>query len=180
MIKAGGSAGSSDDLLSQSLFNNKNNVNNEEQILQTHYLLKKVVNALQLNVAYFTIGNIKSTELYKNCPFQVQLTYLKDSIPVQSFNLKPLENGHAFSIYNDNFERKYRLYDTVKTSNVSFVVVPTAGRIWSDNDYRITISTPSATTERYLKGLSFNIDDKQASVISVTLQETVPTKVKIY
>jgi len=175
--QSGGASGSSNGLLSPiDLFNNKNNVNTEMQILQTHYLVKKVVNGLQLNVAYFTVGNIKSSELYRNCPFQVQLINLKDSIPVQTFDLKILDNGQAFSIENDNFERKYRIYDTVKTKNVSFVIVPTAGRVWSDNVYRIIISEPDVTTEKYLKALSFSIEDKQASVISVSLQETSPSK----
>jgi tyrosine-protein kinase Etk/Wzc len=175
--KGGGSGGSSDDLLSQmDIFSTKNNVNNEKQILQTHYVIEKVVNALQLNVSCFTVGNLKSTELYKNSPFKIQITYLKDSTPAQTFNLKPLENGRAFTIYNDNFKRKYQLYDTVKTRNVSFVVLPSTSGVWNDNGYKIKISTPFATTEKYLKVLSFSIDDKQASVISVTLQETVPGK----
>ena len=178
----GGSSGSSDDMLSQiNIFSTKNNVNNEKQVLQTHYLMEKVVDALQLNVTYFTVGSIKSTELYKNCPFQIQLTYLKDSIPTQAFNLKLLENGRAFKILNDNFERKYRLYDTVKTKNLSFVIQPAliqpvTGSVWTDNDYRIIINAPDATAEKYLKALSFDIADKQASVITVTLQETVPRK----
>jgi tyrosine-protein kinase Etk/Wzc len=175
--KSGSSAGSAGDLLSQiDIFNTKNNVNNEMQILQTHYLVEKVVNALQLNVAYFSIGNIKSTELYKNCPFQVRLTYLKDSIPVQTFNLKPSIDGQTITVQNDDFKRKYRFYDTVKTRNVSFVILPTASGIRTENDYRITISTPAATTEKYLKALSFDIVDNQASVIAVTLQEAVPLK----
>jgi tyrosine-protein kinase Etk/Wzc len=175
--KSGSSGASNEDLLSQlDIFNTKNNVNNEKQVLQTHYLVKKVVNALQLNVSYFTVGNIKSTELYKNCPFQIRVIYLKDSTPIQTFNLKPLENGHAFTIHNGNFGRKYRLYDTLKTKNVSFVILPTGNGVWNDNNYLITISTPDATTEKYLDALSFIIDDKQASVISVNLKETVPQK----
>src|SRR3954453_19391515 len=60
--KGGGPGGSSDDLLSQmDIFSTKNNVNNEKQILQTHYVIEKVVNALQLNVSCFTVGNLKST-----------------------------------------------------------------------------------------------------------------------
>jgi tyrosine-protein kinase Etk/Wzc len=175
--KSGSSAGSSQDLLSQiDIFNTKNNVNNEKQILQTEYLVGKVVNALQLNVAYFAVGNIKATELYKNCPFQIRLISLKDSMPAQTFNLEPSKDRQTFTVQNGNSGHKYRFYDTVKTTNLSFVILPSTSGKWNDNNYRFTISTPNATTEKYLNALGFDIIDKQASVIAISLQETVPRK----
>ena len=67
-------SGDQQDLLSQlDIFNTQNNVNNEKEVLQTHYLIKKVVDEMQLNVSCFAVGSIKSTELYKKSPFQVKL-----------------------------------------------------------------------------------------------------------
>src|SRR5947209_3237497 len=61
----GSSASGSQDALSQmNILNSQNNVNNEKEVLQTHYMIQKIVNELQLNISYFTVGNIKSTELY--------------------------------------------------------------------------------------------------------------------
>lgn len=171
------SSGSSEDLLSQiDIFNTKNNVNNEKEVLQTHYLIKKVVNELQLNINYFSVGNIKSTELYKNSPFEVKLISLKDSIPTQTFNLKFSYDSPVFTIENDSLHNKYRLNDTIKTSNVSFIVQGTDVHKWQNNSYQVNINTPDAITEKYLNNLNFNISDKQASVIQITLQETVPKK----
>lgn len=169
------SSSSTQDLLSQiDLFNTKNNVNNEKQILQTHFLLQQVVEELQLNVTCFSVGKIKSTEIYKNGPFKVQLVSLKDSVPTQKFVLKFLNNGTAFTV--DNNSRKYNLNDTVKASNASFIVQPNDLTKLEDVDYEINISTPDATTENYLNNLSFDINDKEASVIQITLQESMPAK----
>src|SRR6478735_5869406 len=47
-----GPSGGSEDMLSQlDIFNTKNNVNNEKEVLQTYYLVKKVVDEMQLNVS---------------------------------------------------------------------------------------------------------------------------------
>jgi capsular exopolysaccharide synthesis family protein len=165
------------DLLSQlDIFNTQNNVNNEKEVLQTHYLIRKVVDEMQLNVSCFAVGNIKSTELYNKGPFRVKLISLKDSVPTQHFNLKFSNNGTVFSIESDSLNSRYHFYDTVKTSTASFVVQPYGTPDLQDDNFQIIISTPDATTEKYLNGITFNIDDKQASVIQISLEETVPQK----
>src|SRR6476620_3169632 len=110
-------ASSSGDLLGElDIFNTKNNVNNEKQVLQTYYLVKKVVDELQLNISYFAVGNIKLSELYKKNFFKIQLVSLKDSIPPQIFDLKFSDNGSEFTIENDSLHGRYRLNDTIKTT----------------------------------------------------------------
>src|ERR1700710_550573 len=44
--------GSSEDLLSElDIFNTTNNVNDEKQVLQTYFMVKKVIDELQLNIS---------------------------------------------------------------------------------------------------------------------------------
>jgi capsular exopolysaccharide synthesis family protein len=170
-------SGNSLDLLSQlDIFNTNNNVNDEKAVLQTYFLLRKVVDEMQLNISYFAAGSIKSTELYDKCPFKIKLLYLKDSVPTQYFNLNFSANGAAYTIQSDSINRSFRLYDTVKTTNVIFVLQPPVTPPNESREFKIAISTPDATTEKYLKNISFNISDKLANAIDVTLQETVPAK----
>ncbi len=173
----GSSSSSPQDLLSAlNLFNPQNNVDNEKEVLQTHFIVQKVVDALQLNVRYFSVGNIKSTELYVSRPFTIKLLYLRDSIKAQQFNIKFSKDGLGYVIKQNKFSRKYGLNDTVKNNDLAFIVLPNNIKNHANDDYEIKINTPDATTESYLKALTFNISDKQASVIQITLQETVPKK----
>jgi uncharacterized protein involved in exopolysaccharide biosynthesis len=173
----GGPSGSSEDLLSQlDIFNTQNNVNNEKEVLQTYFIVKKVVNELNLNISYYAVGNIKLKELYKNSPFKIQLVYLRDSIPTQLFNLKFSENSQVFTIESDSLHKQCRFNDTIKTANTVFIVRSSGVGKPQNYDYQVRISTVDATTQKYLHALSFDIGDKQASVIEVTLDETVPQK----
>ena len=173
----GSAAGDQQDLLSElDIFNTKNNVNDEKAILQTYYLVKKVVDEMQLNVSYFTVGNIKSTELYKKSPFKIKLLYLKDSIPTQYFDLNFSADKSSFTIQNDSINKAFHLYDTVKTTDAIFVLQPAVIQPNEESKYQIVINTPSATAEKYLKNISFDISDKLASVIEISLEETVPEK----
>lgn len=172
-----GPAASSTDILSQlDIFNNQNNVNNEKAVLQTYYLVSKVVPELQLNVSYFVAGNIKLTELYDKSPFKIHLLYIKDSTHTQKFNFRFSNNGQAFTIQNNNINRKYQLSDTIKTNDISFTVQSANISMRNNTDYQVVITTADAATTKYLKALSFNINDNQASVIEITLKETVPKK----
>ncbi|MEP6466257.1 MAG: polysaccharide biosynthesis tyrosine autokinase [Parafilimonas sp.] len=173
---AGSGGGDQQDLLSQlDIFNTQNNVNDEKAILQTYYLLRKVVDEMQLNVSYFTVGNIKSNELYKKCPFRIKLLYIKDSVPTQYLDLN-FPNSSSFSIQSDSINQTFRLYDTVKISSMAFVLEPTATIPNKDEKYQVVINTANTTTEQYLKNISFDISDKLADVIDITLQEPVPAK----
>ncbi|MGN6211725.1 GumC family protein [Parafilimonas sp.] len=165
---------SSEDILSDiDIFNTKNNVNSEIQVLKTHYLLSKVVNEMNLNIRYFTSGNIKSTEIYDNRPFKLNLYYLKDSIRPQEFDIKFPHNENSFTINSDEINGKFKFGDTVKTENVRFSLQPVFSK---KGDYAVSISTPAAKTEEYYNKLTTEIPDKQANVILLTLEETVPKR----
>jgi capsular exopolysaccharide synthesis family protein len=166
------------DLLGElDIFNTQNNVNNEQQVLNTYYLLKQVVDEMQLNVSCYAVGGIKSTELYNNNPFKVQLITLKDSIPTQVFKLK-FSGNDSFTINSDSINASFRFNDIIKTPHARFIVKRNDNGISpSPNmDYKIQISTPDVVAENYLKKITLNITDKQASVIEISLQETVPQK----
>ena len=64
-----------------SLFSNsKVNIDNEIEVIKSHRLLEKVALDLNLNTAYYSDGNVVSTELWKNKPFKVIWLGPKDSV----------------------------------------------------------------------------------------------------
>lgn len=165
---------SSQDILSDiDILNTTNNVNNELQILRTNYMISKVVDQLNLNIRYFNVGSFKSTEVYKNCPFQIKVLSLKDSIPLQKFEIQLLPNGSDFIVKSDSINGTYHFNDVIKDANVSFIVQPLFKK---QGNYAVNVSTPQAATELYYTNLTAEIPDKQSNVIQLTLEETVPKK----
>ena len=55
------------------------NMDNEIAVIQSYRLLSQVVDSLDLNIAYYNIGNIKTSEIWK-APFKVEETISLDSI----------------------------------------------------------------------------------------------------
>src|SRR6266540_3339946 len=139
-----GGPNSTQDILSElDVLNTKNNVDNEKEVLQTRYLMRKVVDELQLNINYFATGNIKSTELYQNCPFKINLLYLKDSISPQRFNLQFQNRTATFTIETDTAKTSYHFNDTIKNPNVIFTIQQVLSSAkWENQSYTVIISTP--------------------------------------
>ncbi|MEJ1222839.1 GumC family protein [Sediminicola sp. 1XM1-17] len=59
--------------------NNKVNLENETEILKSYRLLSQVVAELQLDVAYYEVGNVKTTQIWSP-PFTIAKNRLSDSI----------------------------------------------------------------------------------------------------
>lgn len=93
-----------------SLFSNKKvNLDNEIEVIKSQRLLERVALALNLNTTYYSEGNVKSSEIWNNCPFKVIWLDPKDSI-----NLKKVR----FSI---EFEKEgYKIVSEDKLSNELF------------------------------------------------------------
>ena len=65
----GGSENAFADLL---LYRENINKQNEIQILQSRSMLARVVKALGLQSSYYVVGNVKTTNIYKESPFIVE------------------------------------------------------------------------------------------------------------
>lgn len=158
-----------------SLFNMNANVENENIVLQTRYLMRKVAEELNLNVQYFLTGNIKSTELYKHLPFQFKVIALKDSIPAQTIRLQFSKQAGKkdFKIITDSTSNSYSYGDTIVTDNMTFTVIPVTAQSNRD-DYTIVVNTIKNTTSKYSGLLKSEIITKNGDVIQLNLTETVP------
>ncbi|MEP7141321.1 MAG: polysaccharide biosynthesis tyrosine autokinase [Ferruginibacter sp.] len=176
LIKSAKTPGSTPDILTEIDFlNTGNSVDGENEILKTGYLLRKVVDELNLNVQYFIKGSFKRTELYKTAPFKISVTSLQDSTEAKELNFHFL-SASTFSINSDNINGTFRFNDTIKTPEISFVVKPQASKNSLSKDYVAIITNPETLTNNYLYTSFITIETKLANLIQMQLQETVPRK----
>ncbi len=69
-----------------------NNLNNEIQILKSSPVMRRVVHDLDLQIHYYGIGKIRSTLLYPETPFRLEILKLVDSSKSFGINLTILNN----------------------------------------------------------------------------------------
>ncbi len=153
----------------------KNNVDGENEILKTGYLLRQVVDDLNLNVQYFTKGSFKWIELYKTAPFKISVISLQDSINSKELKFKFLDE-RLFTIYGNKINGTYHFNDTIKTPEISFVVNPQSSNYNFSKEYVVKINSPEAITNKYLLSSFVTIVSKESNLIQMQVVETVPRR----
>lgn len=73
------SGGAQDVFADLKLYRENTNKQNELQILKSRKLMTRVVNTLGLQYSYYVVGNVKTTNLYKEAPFELQFIPPLDS-----------------------------------------------------------------------------------------------------
>ena len=89
--------------------NSKVNLDNEIEVIKSHRLLELVARNLNLGTSYYSVGNIKTSELWKNKPFRVIWLDVKDSIYERSNSLEIALQPNG-----------YKLISKVKSSDILY------------------------------------------------------------
>jgi capsular exopolysaccharide synthesis family protein len=91
--------GSNDKLDQIFTSDNKKNIQNEIEYLQSRQMMSRVVRALNLNYSYIAKGNIKELDIYKQSPFNLEPMEISDS---SGFTFRvDFQNEHSFKINGD-------------------------------------------------------------------------------
>ncbi|MFL5789274.1 MAG: GumC family protein [Flavisolibacter sp.] len=78
-------------------------IQNEIEVLKSRPLMERVVKSLNLNFNYYAIGKIKELNIYKGCPFYIDVFSVTDSSNGFQFLINFRDQNH-FSINGENKE----------------------------------------------------------------------------
>lgn len=159
------------------LFNVKNNVDNELEVLKTSNLTEQVVRDLELYVNYTEIGTFRNNILYgENSPIRV---WLNQSV------LDTLSRGLSFQVTlfpKDGYEFSGTYDDKdfkiLVSSRDSLVKLPfgniyfekTNFHLKKDMTVKVMIQNPESVTNSYLGALSMEITSKTTSVVNINFK----------
>lgn len=73
----------------------------EIEVLKSKPLMERVVNSLGLQTTYNAVGKIKTLNIYKSCPFRLDILQIKDSLRSFSMGIKFVDESH-FQINNES------------------------------------------------------------------------------
>ena len=82
------------------------------RVIQSGGLIKEVFSKLQLNVAYFIVGRLKVTEVYRHMPFMVKIDDRSLTQSGMAFNLNIVDTN--------SFQLSYELEEVLYTNQHNF------------------------------------------------------------
>jgi len=147
---------------------------NESEILQTRYLMERVVKDLKLNITYFTKGRLRDVQLYE-APFVLDIVEPIDTIRSRAIETSFLP-GDKIKITSDaldttvNFNKPFKLNGVGLVQILKAATKPTSGVV-----YPVTITSVDKVVEG-LQGSLIILPGTVASVINISFNYPVPKK----
>jgi tyrosine-protein kinase Etk/Wzc len=162
--------GKDDRLTSLFMANPTTNLNNEIEVLRSSPVIARVVKDLGLQISYYNKGSVRSSLLYKDVPFKLQVLQLQDSLNGFSFFITAL-NDQRFTI--DKGSASYVYGVPFKIGNNICVLTRDAGvslKMFQIHDFYISWQ-PAIESARQLAG---NIKISQlndfASILTLSIE----------
>lgn len=150
------------------LFDNNNNLDNEIEILQSRTLMQRVAASLNLQTAYYAIGKIKTSNIYKDNPFKLEIIKLNDSaqafsykIVIANSNQFRLNESKAFFSFGQIFQTTHGTFRLVK--------VEPAFQNKSSNEFTVVHMTLDGAAAMAKSGLKIRPVNNRSSVLSISL-----------
>lgn len=165
--RGGGSGNAGDMFADIALFQSNTNKQNEIQILSSRSMMERVVRALGINYTYYVKGNVKTTNIYKDNPVELEIVSLVDSTRPVSFAIQ-FTGKNTFRIGEETTERY--IGNEFKTSNGVFKLVPrpsSFGNLATQQVYLINWMPIIDAAKSYAGGLVVKPANDLSTVLSI-------------
>jgi len=153
------------------------NIYNENQVLHSKELIKKVVNELKLYNHYSKRSFLKPIELYSASPVEVQMDYA-DMLLIQ----KPLEfsvdyDGKNYSISGNYMRERFKfkineLPTTITTPAGKVQISLKDAKVFPEDEIYVKISNPIVVVKTYQESLLTTEVPKDGDLVNITFRET--------
>lgn len=150
-------------------------IDNEIEVLKSRTLSEITVDSLDLNISYYTEGNIKKTEIYSETPIKViDVKGLEsDKFQSQYYSVKFTDKGYHIKSENSGDLGEYQFGQEVKSDSISFAIVRNSLKTTEDlkenPSIGISIKSRGQTVENLRSSLSIEPASKNASVLRLSV-----------
>lgn len=150
--------------------NSKVNTENEIVIMKSFRIIGAVVDRLNLTTEIYSIGNIKSIELWENTPFTVIWAKEKDSLNEKqtSFQIVLTKNGYNFK----GNDKEYKFGQTNFSNAIPFKLMIKNKELLNrilGKEYEIILKTKKSAIQSILNAITIDYVVKQSDILSLTL-----------
>jgi len=154
------------------------NAQNEVEVFRSRILMRRVVDGMHLNIAYYVPGKIQTTSLYDDAPFRM-VPLFNDSSIKSSHIYKIHRQGIDYTITEGSKNWNVRLGDsaTISVGTVRIESNPFSGHLYDNtNDFKVIVFPPEDIVDAYLGGLVVDLINKQGNIITLSLKDAIPRR----
>lgn len=156
---------------------NVSGMSEEIELIKSKLFLTQVIQALDLDVSYFTEGKILDDEKYRNAPFKVDYLIKNEGFFNKKINVDLIDARHyqlSFEADGKEFSQQYRFGEKVNTPYLDLSLRPTDGfsaNSNQDNHYYFIINSDNALIQYFRDNLNVQVLNLNAKTINVSFTD---------
>lgn len=167
--KESNTGGRNEGLEDMFMFSNNVNLKNELEILKSKPLVQRVVKNLGLQLSYYNIGKVRSSNIYGFAPVALEIIALKDSSRSFVFNIEATDQQFRFQNTNTNFE-----YDKIFENSAGvfrLIKIPDRTFIYfNSNIFSITYTPLADATAALASAINTTQTIDQATILDISIE----------
>ncbi|THV59015.1 GumC family protein [Chryseobacterium candidae] len=155
---------------------NSDELKGEAAIVNSRPLLMQVVQNLNLNVEYFSAGDIKDSQLFGKTPINAKvLSYTKEKFVKFEYTLTDLK-GDQFILHNANKKEIAGRFNTPIKLDFGTILLQSNSDLALGSKYKIIFWSPIERVKKLEKTIQINIPDEKAMLMDISLIGSLPEK----
>lgn len=169
-------------------FSGYGDIVNQKRVLTSYDLINNTLDKLDFQVSYFIIGRFKTTQIYMNLPFRVDIQVLNPRLYERPFDLHIID-PKTFSISYDPGQGVVTKTFAFNTDNAdadfTLRVVPNVDlkpstiSKYTASDYRFVPHSRNRQVAKYARSLSVeNLDF--TSILKISVEDEIPERAKMF
>lgn len=155
---------------------NADELKSEAAVVNSRPILRQVVNNLNLNVEYFTAGEIKDSQLFSKAPITAKILSYKDEkfAPYQC-TVTDIK-GDQFTLETEKKKKITGKFNMPLQLDFGTVVLQIKPQFVLKSEYKIVFSSPMDKVKKLEKTIRVNLPDEKAMLMDISLIGSLPEK----
>jgi len=155
---------------------NSDELKSEAAVVNSRPILMQVVKNLNLNVEYYSAGEIKDSQLFSKIPITAKiLTYTKEKFVSAAYSITEIK-GDQFTLENDKKKEFTGKFNVPVQLDFGTVVLQRNFPITAKSEYKIIFWNPIEKVKKLEKTIQVNLPDEKAMLMDISLIGTLPEK----
>lgn len=184
LIKLDVQSEASDIGLGGSLFKKLDNLSGEIELIKSPLVAEEVLNRLDLNVSYYAVGNILTTELFGSNPFIVEFNKTSETILYDQVFIVEFKNPQQFYVYPEKSKEKekelFQIHQNINIQGFEFKIKPNPQytNIGNQKEYQFVVNSPYSNISYLLNNVDVQVVNQDARTLSIAFADHNREKAK--
>ena len=161
---------------------------NQKRVLTSYDLIDRTLNKLDFQVSYYIIGRFKTSQIYSNLPFSVDMQVLNHKLydrPVDLHIIDPTTYSVSYDVGQGMVTKKFPFNKDVADADFTLRITPNVDispatiAKYTASDYRFIRHARERQVAKYARALTVE-DIPYTSILQIAVEDEVADRAKLF